>query len=472
MSIRTRFAPAPTGYLHIGGVRTALFCWLYAKAKGGEFILRVEDTDQARSTQQSVDAIIEGMRWIALDYDEGPIFQSDRFGRYRAIANQLLDENNAYRCYCSKEELDEVRESQRQRGLKPRYDRRCRDRVDVPGGQVESVIRFRTPLEGTVSFNDAVRGPISIENEELDDPVIVRTDGTPTYNFTVVVDDIDMEISHVIRGDDHINNTPRQINIFRALDAPIPIFAHVPMIVGGDGQRLSKRHGAVSVLQYRDDGYLPEALRNYLVRLGWSSGDQEIFSLEEMIEKFDIAGVGRAASTFDIQKLRWLNQHYIKESDTERLASLLGECLEERGLTLAEGPPVGAVAEALRERAETIQEMACKSEYFYREFESFEESAAKKHLRPIAAPLLAAVRAELTKVTDWSTETIHEIVANTAVSHDVKMGKVAQPLRVAVSGSGASPSIEVTLQLVGKWRTLTRIDRALAYINERVVQNS
>ena len=472
MSIRTRFAPSPTGYLHIGGVRTALFCWLYAKAKGGEFILRVEDTDQARSTQQSVDAIIEGMRWIALDYDEGPIFQSDRFGRYRAIANQLLDENNAYRCYCSKEELDEVRESQRQRGLKPRYDRRCRDRVDVPGGQVESVIRFRTPLEGTVSFNDAVRGPISIQNEELDDPVIVRTDGTPTYNFTVVVDDIDMEISHVIRGDDHINNTPRQINIFRALDAPIPIFAHVPMIVGGDGQRLSKRHGAVSVLQYRDDGYLPEALRNYLVRLGWSSGDQEIFSLEEMIEKFDIAGVGRAASTFDIQKLRWLNQHYIKESNTERLASLLGECLEERGLQLAEGPPVGAVAEALRERAETIQEMACKSEYFYREFESFEESAAKKHLRPIAAPLLEAVRAELTKVTDWSTETIHEIVANTAVSHDVKMGKVAQPLRVAVSGSGASPSIEVTLQLVGKWRTLTRIDRALAYINERVVQNS
>ena len=472
MSIRTRFAPSPTGYLHIGGVRTALFCWLYAKTKGGKFILRVEDTDQARSTQQSVDAIIEGMCWMGLDYDEGPIFQSERFERYRATADQMLDENKAYRCYCSKEELDEVREGQRQRGLKPRYDRKCRDRVDAPEGQVESVIRFRTPLEGTVSFTDAVRGPISIQNEELDDPVIVRTDGTPTYNFTVVVDDIDMEISHVIRGDDHINNTPRQINIFRALDAPIPIFAHVPMIVGGDGQRLSKRHGAVSVLQYRDDGYLPEALRNYLVRLGWSSGDQEIFSLEEMIEKFDIAGVGRAASAFDIQKLRWLNQHYIKELDAERLASLLGECLEGRGLTLAEGPPVGAVSEALRERAETIEEMTCKSEYFYREFEGFEENAAKKHLRPIAAPLLEAVRAELAEVTDWSTETIHEIVANTAVSHDVKMGKVAQPLRVAVSGSGASPSIDVTLQLVGKWRTLTRIDRALAYIKERVGQNS
>ena len=472
MSIRTRFAPSPTGYLHIGGVRTALFCWLYAKAKGGEFILRVEDTDQARSTQESVDAIIEGMRWMGLDYDEGPIFQSERFERYRTIADQLLDENNAYRCYCSKEELDEVREGQRQRGLKPRYDRKCRDRVDVPGGQAESVIRFRTPLEGAVFFTDAVRGPISIQNEELDDPVIVRTDGTPTYNFTVVVDDIDMEISHVIRGDDHINNTPRQINIFRALDAPIPIFAHVPMIVGGDGQRLSKRHGAVSVLQYRDDGYLPEALRNYLVRLGWSSGDQEIFSFEEMIEKFDIANVGRAAATFDIQKLRWLNQHYIKESDAERLASLLGECLEGRGLTLAEGPPVGEVAEALRERAETIEEMACKSEYFYREFEGFEESAAKKHLRSIAAPLLEAVRAELTEVTDWSTETIHEIVATTAVSHDVKIGKVAQPLRVAVSGSGASPSIEVTLQLVGQCRTLARIDRALAYIKERVGQNS
>ena len=472
MSIRTRFAPSPTGYLHIGGVRTALFCWLYAKAKGGEFILRVEDTDQARSTQQSVDAIIEGMRWMGLDYDEGPIFQSERFECYRAIADQLLEENKAYRCYCSKEELDEVREGQRQRGLKPRYDRKCRDRVDVPEGQVESVIRFRTPLEGTVSFTDAVRGPIAIQNEELDDPVIVRTDGTPTYNFTVVVDDIDMEISHVIRGDDHINNTPRQINIFRALHAPIPIFAHVPMIVGGDGQRLSKRHGAVSVLQYRDDGYLPEALRNYLVRLGWSSGDQETFSLEEMIEKFDITGVGRAASTFDVQKLRWLNQHYIKESNTERLAGLLGACLEGRGLTLAEGPPVGAVAEALRERAETIQEMACKSEYFYREFEGFEEGAAKKHLRPIAAPLLEAVRAELAALTDWSTEAIHEIVANTAVSHDVKMGKVAQPLRVAVSGSGASPSIEVTLQLVGQCRTLTRIDRALAFIKERAGRNS
>ena len=472
MSIRTRFAPSPTGYLHIGGVRTALFCWLYAKAKGGEFILRVEDTDEARSTQQSVDAIIEGMCWMGLDYDEGPIFQSERFERYRSIADQLLEENKAYRCYCSKEELDEVREGQRQRGLKPRYDRKCRDRVDAPEGQVESVIRFRTPLEGTVSFTDAVRGPISIQNEELDDPVIVRTDGTPTYNFTVVVDDIDMEISHVIRGDDHINNTPRQINIFRALDAPIPIFAHVPMIVGGDGQRLSKRHGAVSVLQYRDDGYLPEALRNYLVRLGWSSGDQEVFSLEEMIEKFDIAGVGRAASAFDIQKLRWLNQHYIKESDAERLASLLGKCLEGRGLTLAEGPPVGTVAEALKERAETIEEMACKSEYFYREFESFEVNAAKKHLRPIAAPLLEAVRAELAEVTHWSTETIHEIVTNTAVSHDVKMGKVAQPLRVAVSGSGASPSIEVTLQLVGQFRTLARIDRALAYIKERVGQNS
>ena len=472
MSIRTRFAPSPTGYLHIGGVRTALFCWLYAKANEGEFILRVEDTDQARSTQQSVDAIIEGMCWMGLDYDEGPIFQSERFERYRAIADQLLDENKAYRCYCSKEELDEVREGQRQRGLKPRYDRKCRDRLDVPGGQVESVIRFRTPLEGTVSFTDAVRGPIAIQNEELDDPVIVRTDGTPTYNFTVVVDDIDMEISHVIRGDDHINNTPRQINIFRALHAPIPIFAHVPMIVGGDGQRLSKRHGAVSVLQYRDDGYLPEALRNYLVRLGWSSGDQETFSLEEMIEKFDITGVGRAASTFDVQKLRWLNQHYIKDADTERLASLLGECLEGRGLILAEGPPVGAVAAALRERAETIQEMACKSEYFYREFEGFEEGAAKKHLRPIAAPLLEAVRAELAPLTDWSAEAIHEIVANTAVSQDVKMGKVAQPLRVAVSGSSASPSIEVTLQLDGQCRTLARIDRALAYIKERVGQNS
>jgi glutamyl-tRNA synthetase len=323
MSVRTRFAPSPTGYLHIGGVRTALFNWLYARHCDGTFILRIEDTDKERSTNESVQAILEGMAWMGLDYDEGPIYQSDRLERYKEVIDQLLDAGQAYRCYCTREELDKVREEQRAQGIKPRYNRKCRDVIDPTRPGVKPVIRFRNPLEGPVVFEDLVRGRISISNEELDDLVIARGDGTPTYNFAVVVDDIDMGITHVIRGDDHVNNTPRQVNIFNALDAPLPVFAHVPMIVGPDGQRLSKRHGAVSVLQYRDQGFLPEAMRNYLVRLGWSHGDQEIFSLQEMIEFFDLAQVNRAASAFDADKLKWLNQHYIKEADGERLMLLL-----------------------------------------------------------------------------------------------------------------------------------------------------
>ena len=316
MPVRTRFAPSPTGYLHIGGARTALFAWLYARHHGGDFILRVEDTDRERSSEESVQAILDGIAWLGLNVDEGPIFQSDRFDRYGQVIDQLLAEQKAYRCYCSREELDRVREAQRQQGLKPRYNRRCRDAVESAHSEESPVIRFRNPLEGSVFFEDQVRGKVTISNEELDDLVIARADGTPTYNFANVVDDVDMGITHVIRGDDHVNNTPRQINIFEALGALPPSYAHVPMIVGADGQRLSKRHGAVSVLQYRDDGFLPEALRNYLVRLGWSHGDQEIFSLDEMIEKFDISNVNRAASAFDIDKLRWLNQHYIKSADT------------------------------------------------------------------------------------------------------------------------------------------------------------
>ena len=472
MSVRTRFAPSPTGYLHIGGVRTALFNWLYARHCGGTFVLRIEDTDKERSTNESVQAILEGMAWMGLDYDEGPIYQTDRLERYKEVIDQLLDAGQAYRCYCTREELDKVREEQRAQGIKPRYNRHCRDQHNPERPDVESVIRFKNPLEGSVQFNDAIRGEVVISNEELDDLVIARANGTPTYNFAVVVDDIDMEITHVIRGDDHVNNTPRQINIFKALGAALPIFVHVPMIVGGDGQRLSKRHGAVSVLQYRDEGFLPEAMQNYLVRLGWSSGDQEIFSLDEMISSFDIQAVNRAASAFDIDKLKWLNQHYIKASDSTQLVSLLSDRLKDRGIDVSSGPPVDDVVSALRERAQTLDEMADKSEYFFSEFEDYDVNAAQKHLRPVARDMLADVRSRLSVVEPWSAELIHAQVMATVEDYDAKLGKLAQPLRVAVSGTAATPPIDETLLLVGKARTIDRIDRALVFIDRRMAENA
>ena len=472
MSVRTRFAPSPTGYLHIGGVRTALFNWLYARHCGGTFVLRIEDTDKERSTNESVQAILEGMAWMGLDYDEGPIYQSDRLERYKEVIDQLLDAGQAYRCYCTREELDKVREEQRAQGIKPRYNRHCRDQHNPERPDVESVIRFKNPLEGSVQFDDAIRGQIVISNEELDDLVITRANGTPTYNFAVVVDDIDMGITHVIRGDDHVNNTPRQSNIFKALGAALPIFVHVPMIVGGDGQRLSKRHGAVSVLQYRDEGFLPEAMQNYLVRLGWSSGDQEIFSLDEMISSFDIQDVNRAASAFDVDKLKWLNQHYIKASDSTQLVSLLSDRLKDRGIDVSSGPPVDDVVSALRERAQTLDEMADKSEYFFSEFEDYDTKAAQKHLRPVARDMLADVRSRLSVVEPWSAELIHAQVMATVEDYDAKLGKLAQPLRVAVSGTAATPPIDETLLLVGKARTVDRIDRALVFIDRRMAENA
>ena len=472
MSVRTRFAPSPTGYLHIGGVRTALFNWLYARHCGGTFVLRIEDTDKERSTNESVQAILEGMAWMGLDYDEGPIYQSDRLERYKEVIDQLLDAGQAYRCYCTREELDKVREEQRAQGIKPRYNRHCRDQHNPERPDVESVIRFKNPLEGSVQFDDAIRGQIVISNEELDDLVITRANGTPTYNFAVVVDDIDMGITHVIRGDDHVNNTPRQINIFKVLGAALPIFVHVPMIVGGDGQRLSKRHGAVSVLQYRDEGFLPEAMQNYLVRLGWSSGDQEIFSLDEMISSFDIQNVNRAASAFDVDKLKWLNQHYIKASDSAQLVSLLSDRLKDRGIDVSSGPPVDDVVSALRERAQTLDEMADKSEYFFSEFEDYDVNAAQKHLRPVARDMLADVRSRLSVVEPWSAELIHAQVMATVEDYDAKLGKLAQPLRVAVSGTAATPPIDETLLLVGKARTIDRIDRALVFIDRRMAENA
>lgn len=466
MTIRTRFAPSPTGFLHIGGARTALFSWLHARHVGGQFILRIEDTDRERSTQESVDAILDGMTWLGLGYDEGPFYQTQRFDRYKEIIQQLLDNDQAYHCYCSKEELETLREQQMKCGEKPRYNGKCCDRVDVPSG-INPVVRFKNPTEGVVQFDDLVRGKISIQNDELDDLIIARSDGTPTYNFTVVVDDSDMQITHVIRGDDHINNTPRQINMFKALDAPLPVFGHVPMILGSDGQRLSKRHGAVSVLAYQEQGILPEALCNYLVRLGWSHGDQEIFSRQQMIELFDIRNVNKAPAAFNQEKLLWLNQHYIKEADSSHLVDLLETELARRDIDKNAGPEISQVVEALRERAQTIVEMADKCVYMFQDFEKYDEKATNKNLRPVAGPLLEAFHTKVENLDEWSAEPIHAAIESVAAEQDVKLGKIAQPVRVAVTGSSASPPIDVTLALVGKQRTLTRLEQAISYIEGR-----
>ena len=466
MNVRTRFAPSPTGFLHVGGARTALFCWLYARHHGGEFVLRIEDTDRERSTQASVQAILDGMDWLGLDADIGPVFQSDRFDRYREVAEDLLSRGHAYHCYCSKERLDTLREAQMAAKEKPRYDGHCRDGAQAPPG-VTPVIRFKRPLDGEVVFDDEVRGRIAMQNSELDDLVIMRGDGSPTYNFCVVVDDLDMAITHVIRGDDHVNNTPRQINIFQALGATAPKFAHMPMILGADGQRLSKRHGAVSVMQFKDDGYLPEALLNYLVRLGWSHGDQEIFSREEMISLFDIADTNRAAASFDFEKLQWLNQHYIKESAAQPMGARLSEQLHAIGVPTADGPDVAEVFDAQRERAKTLVEMAEKSAYFFADFDDYEGDSAKKHLRPVVLEPMRALRGRLQALEDWGKEAIHSEIVATAEAADIKLGKLGQPLRVAVCGTGVSPPFDITLALIGKARTLARLDRAIAFIEAR-----
>ena len=467
MAVRTRFAPSPTGYLHVGGARTALFSWLYARRHGGAFVLRIEDTDRERSTSESVNAILEGMAWLGLEYDEGPFFQSKRFGRYQEVIERLLDEGKAYRCYCSKERLERLRSEQMVRKEKPRYDGHCRDSKDPPPADVKPVIRFKNPVEGEIVVDDLVQGRVVFQNRELDDLIIARADATPTYHLTVVVDDMDMGITHVIRGDDHLNNTPRQINILHALDRPPPRYAHVPMILGGDGSRLSKRHDAVSVMQYRELGILPAALLNYLVRLGWSHGDQEIFSLDEMIELFDIEDVNKAASIFNTEKLLWLNQHYIKNDDPPRIARLLSPHMDRLGIDPAADPDLVAVVKAQQERAKSLVEMAEISAFFYRDFDGYDEKAARKHLRPEAAAALEKVRKALVSVTEWTPESLHRLVADVAESLGQKMGKVAQPLRVAVVGRAASPGIDVTLHLVGRETCLRRIDKALDYIQRR-----
>ena len=470
MTVRTRFAPSPTGYLHIGGARTALFSWLYARKHGGQFVLRIEDTDLERSTAESVNAILEGMTWLGLDYDEGPFYQTERFDRYAEVIQQLMDNGHAYKCYCSKERLEKLREAQMANKDKPRYDGCCRDGAEPPTPDAPFVIRFRNPLDGEVVVDDQVRGRIIFQNSELDDLIIARSDGSPTYNLTVVVDDSDMNITHVIRGDDHINNTPRQINILKALNLDVPTYAHTPMILGSDGKRLSKRHGAVSLVQYRDEGFLPEALLNYLVRLGWSHGDQEVFSIDEMVRLFEIDAVNRAASVFNDEKLLWLSQQYIINSNPEHIARHLGHQLGLLGIDPTEGPDIMEVVDAQRERASTLVEMARISEFIYRDYEDFDEKAAKKNLRPAAREPLEKLRDGLAAVEHWSAETAYQVVKDVSKALDLKMGKVAQPLRVAIVGRAASPSIDVTLNLVGQTASLRRIDKALAYIDQREAQ--
>ena len=464
--MKTRFAPSPTGYLHIGGARTALFSWLYARKHGGKFVLRIEDTDRERSTTESVNAILEGMTWLGLEYDEGPFYQTERFDRYDEVIQQLLDNGHAYKCYCSKEKLEKTRALQMAKKEKPRYDGHCRH-LKQPVEDVEPVIRFRNPTDGFVVIDDAIKGKVVVQNEELDDLIIARSDGTPTYNLTVIVDDLDMGISHVIRGDDHLNNTPRQINMLKALGAELPKYAHAPMILGSDGKRLSKRHGAVSVMQYREEGYLPEALLNYLVRLGWSHGDQEIFSLDELIELFDVGSVNSAASAFNPEKLLWLNQQYIKNSDPEHIAHHLSWHLGKLGIDPSEGPDILEVIKVQQDRAKTLVEMAQGCECFYKEFDEFDPAAAKKHLRPVVQEPIQALRDKIDALTDWTAEAIHQAITDTADQFELKMGKIGMPLRVAVTGGGVSPSIDVTMALIGKERCLRGIDKALKYIEER-----
>jgi len=461
--IRTRFAPSPTGYLHIGGARTALFSWAFARHHGGQFILRIEDTDIARSTPEAVQAILDGMAWLDLNHDEGPFYQTKRLYRYKEVIEQMLANGQAYYCYCSPEELDEMREAQRARGEKPRYDGRWRPEpgktLPVPPSGIQPVIRFRNPTNGTVAWKDLVKGTIEFANAELDDLIIARADGTPTYNFCVVVDDWDMQISHVIRGDDHVNNTPRQINILKALGATVPQYAHLSMILGDDGTKLSKRHGAVSVMQYADEGYLPEAVINYLARLGWSHGDAELFNREQFVQWFDLDHITPSAAQFNTEKLRWINQQYIKTADDARLADLTRPFLIRNGASLDDGPDLAAVCALVKERAATIEELADAATLFYRTLHPTPELLAQ-HVTPEVLPALADLVARLESL-DWERSALSAALKETLAAHGLKMPKLAMPVRVLVTGEPQTPAIDATLELIGRDKVLDRLKAGL-----------
>jgi glutamyl-tRNA synthetase len=467
----TRFAPSPTGFLHIGGARTALFSYLYAKHRGGHYLLRIEDTDRERSTDEAVQAIFDGLGWLGLPSDVNPpVFQTQRMARYREVIGQMLEAGSAYYCYCTKEELDAMRAGQQARKEKPRYDGRWRPEpgkvLPTPPADVPPVVRFKNPEHGEVVLDDLIKGTIVFDNRELDDLIIARADGTPTYNFCVVVDDMDMGITHVIRGDDHVNNTPRQINILKALGAPLPQYAHVSMILGGDGQKLSKRHGALGVMEYRAMGFLPEALLNYLVRLGWSHGDQELFTRDEMIAAFDFDHVSATPARFDMEKAYWVNHQYLKTVDPAVVVPEFEWHLRRIGLDPHNGPDLAAVIEAQRERCRTLVEMAEKSRFFYAGLEGYNEKDAAKHLSLATADILTAVIEALDAVEgdDWTQEFLHPVPAAVAARFDRKLGDVAQPIRVAIAGMAISPPIDQTLALLGRERSLARLHDAVAWI--------
>ncbi len=464
MTVKTRFAPSPTGFLHVGGARTALFSWLYARHTGGQFVLRIEDTDRERSTKEAIDAILESMQWLDLNWDEGPYYQTQRFDRYREVINKLLAEGKAYKCYCSKERLEKMREEQMQHGLKPRYDGHCRNDHTEHAPDEPYVIRFRNPDEGVVAFDDMVKGHIEVSNSELDDLIIQRSDGTPTYNFCVVVDDYDMGITHVIRGDDHVNNTPRQINLYKALGAKIPVFCHLSMILGDDGTKLSKRHGAVSVMQYREDGYLPEALLNYLVRLGWSHQDQEIFSREEMISLFSLDAITKSASGFNTKKLDWLNAHYMKTLPAQKVAQELKWHLERKGISdFSKGPELTDIVKNYAERTHTLKEMAEKSLCYFNEIEEYDPAGVKKWIKEGSVEVLETALQTLESLSTFESSAIDEALNALAKKLDIGMGKVGQPLRIAITGQAMSPGIGDTMMLVGRERTLERIRKAIEH---------
>jgi glutamyl-tRNA synthetase len=461
MIVRTRFAPSPTGFLHIGGLRTALFSWLYARRHSGQFVLRIEDTDLERSTEAAIQQILDGMEWAGLEHDEGPFYQTQRFDRYKEVIADMLASGHAYLCYCTKEELAQLRADQAARGEKPRYDGRWRDRTDSRP-DVAPVVRFKNPLSGEVVVDDVVHGRVVFQNAELDDLIIARSDGTPTYNFCVVVDDMDMRITHVIRGDDHLNNTPRQMNMLLALGHRPPVYAHLPMILGPDGTKLSKRHGAVSVLQYRDEGFLPEAVLNYLVRLGWSHGDQEFFTIDEMVRSFDIAGVNKSASAFDVDKLTWLNQQHMMRSSPGRIVPVLRWQLERLGISVGDEAQLQQIVLVQRERTKTVREMAVNSAFFFRPPTAYDEKAVRKHVTADILPLINVVRDQLAGLSEWSAVAIHELISAFAAAHQVSLGKLAQPIRLAVCGGTVSPPIDATLAILGKAESLSRLAAALA----------
>lgn len=461
MTVRTRFAPSPTGYLHIGGARTALYCWLAARRAGGQFMLRIEDTDRERSTQSAIDAIFDAMSWLGLSYDEGPIYQTDRLDRYKQAAEQLVAEGKAYYAYETREELDAMREAAMAAGEKPRYRGKYRSEDAGFRDDPNRVIRFRNPDAGSVVFDDLVKGRIEWQNSELDDLVIFRPDGYATYNFAVVVDDIDMGMTHVVRGDDHVNNTPRQINLYHALGKQPPLFAHLPMILDEEGAKLSKRTGAADVMQYRDAGYLPHALLNYLVRLGWSHGDQEIFSIDEMIALFDLADVNAKASRLDSAKLGWLNQQYLKNDAPEDVAKHLLWHLEQAGYDLSQGPNPADIVIALRDRVQTLKDMAEKAAVWFGPLAEYDEAAVTKHLNEAARAPLTDARDRLVALADWTPDTIATALKQAAEVLGLGMGKIAQPMRVAITGTQVSPDISHTVYLAGRDEALKRIDAAI-----------